>query len=160
MVTDISALFVAPEDGDTITNPLGGKMIVKLDDAATGNAFSVYENVIPAGSAGPRPHVHLNHDEIFYVLDGELTVQIDARTVTAPAGSFVVVPRGTVHQPSNPGQEPTRVLLMFSPAGMGDFFKEVAERRLPLQRAPDDPAVTAELSALTARYGYVFADDA
>ena len=51
----------------------------------------------------PRPHIHRDHEEAFYVLEGELTVRVGPRTITAPAGSFVVVSRGVVHQPSNPG---------------------------------------------------------
>jgi len=46
-----------------------------------------------------------------------------------------------VHQPSNPGTEPTRVLLIFSPAGMERFFEEAAEGRIPLQAVPTDPDV-------------------
>src|SRR3712207_3166031 len=53
-------------------------------------------------------------------VEGELHVRVGPRTITAPAGSFVVVPRGVVHQPSNPGTEPTRVLLVFSPSGRSE----------------------------------------
>ncbi len=46
---------------------------------------------VAAGSPGPLPHIHRRHDEAFYVLEGELTVRVGTRTVTAPAGSFVLV---------------------------------------------------------------------
>jgi hypothetical protein len=68
------------------------------------------------------------------------------------------VPRGVVHRPSNPGTEPTRVLLIFSPAEMDHFFEEAAERRMPLQAMPTDPTVLKELMAFTAKYGYEFAE--
>ena len=104
------------------------------------------------------PHLHRNHEETFYVLEGELTVRVGERTFTAPVGSFVVVPRGVVHQPSNPGTEPTRVLLIFSPAGMDHFFDEAAEGRIPLQAVPTGPAVQEKLTAFTRKYGYEFAE--
>ena len=85
-------------------------------------------------------------------------MRVGQRTITAPAGSFVVVPRGVVHQPSNPGTEPTRVLLIFSPAGMDHFFEEAAEGRMPLQAVPTDPAVLEKLTAFTEKYGYEFAE--
>ncbi len=85
-------------------------------------------------------------------------MRVGTRTVTAPAGSFAVVPRGVVHQPSNPGAQPTRVLLTFSPAGMNRFFEEAAEGRMPLQAAPTDPAVLEKLEAFTEKYGYEFAE--
>lgn len=151
-------VFVGPDDGKVLANPLGGRMVVKVRDGDTGGAYSVHDNIIPSGSPGPRPHLHRNHEESFYVLEGQLTVRVATRTIEAPAGSFVVVPRGTVHQPSNPGTRPTRVLLVFSPAGMDRFFEEAAERRMPLQAEPTDPAVLRELAAFTERYGYEFAE--
>lgn len=151
-------VFVGPGDGEALANPIGGRMVVKVRDGDTAGAYSVHDNTIPPGSPGPRPHVHLEHEEAFYVLEGELTVRVGPRKITAPAGSFVVVPRGVVHQPSNPGDLPTRVLLVFSPAGMDHFFEEAAERRIPLQAVPTDPAVLEELAAFTNRYGYEFAE--
>jgi quercetin dioxygenase-like cupin family protein len=153
-----AGVFVGPEGGKALVNPIGGRMVAKLSDEDTGGAYSIHDNTIPPGSPGPRPHVHRHHEEAFYVLEGELTVQVGARRITAPAGSFVVVPRGAVHQPSNPGTEPTRVLLIFSPAGMERFFEEAAEGRMPLQAEPEDPAVRERLAAFTERYGYEFAE--
>ena len=85
-------------------------------------------------------------------------MRVGPRTITAPAGSFVVVPRGVAHQPSNPGPQPTRVLLIFSPAGMDHFFEEAAEGRMPLQAAPTDRVVLEKLEAFTEKYGYEFAE--
>lgn len=151
-------LLVGPDDGTLLANPIGGRMVVKVRDEDTGGAYSIHDNTIPPGSPGPRPHIHRDHDEAFYVLEGVLTVRVGSRTITAPAGSFVMVPRGVVHQPSNPGTEPTRVLLTFSPAGMDRFFEEAAEGRIPLQAVPTDPAVQQRLEAFTNKYGYEFAE--
>jgi uncharacterized RmlC-like cupin family protein len=85
-------------------------------------------------------------------------VRVGTRKIVAPAGSFVVVPRGVVHQPSNPGAEPTRVLLVFSPAGMDGFFEEAAEGRMPLAAVPEDPSVLERLGDFTEKYGYEFAE--
>lgn len=104
------------------------------------------------------PHLHRDHEETFYVLEGELTVRVGESRITAPTGSFVVIPRGTVYQPSNPGTEPTRVLLIFSPADMERFFEEAADKRIPLQVVPTDPAALERRAAFTAKYGYEFAD--
>lgn len=128
MRNEDGGIFVGPGDGKDLTNPIGGGMVVKIRDKDTAGAYSIHDNTIPPGSPGPRPHIHRHHEEAFYVLEGELTVRVGPRTITAPAGSFVVVPRGVVHQPSNPGTEPARVLLVFSPAGMDRFFEEAAER--------------------------------
>jgi quercetin dioxygenase-like cupin family protein len=158
MSTEDGGFFVGPDDGVTLTNPIGGQMVAKVRDEYTGDAYSIHDNVIPPGSPGPRPHLHRHHEEAFYVIEGELTVRVGPRTITAPAGSFVVIPRGVVHQPSNPGTQPTRVLLIFSPSGMDHFFEEAAEQRIPLQTVPTDPAVQEKLKTFTERYGYEFAE--
>ena len=151
-------IFVGPADGKDLTNPIGGRMVVKLRDEDTAGAYSVHDNTIPPGSPGPRPHIHRRHEETFYVLEGELTVRVGPRKIVAPAGSFVVVPRGVVHQPSNPGMQPTRVLLVFSPAGMDRFFEEAAEERMPLAAVPEDPVVLERLEAFIEKYDYEFAE--
>jgi mannose-6-phosphate isomerase-like protein (cupin superfamily) len=158
MMTEEAGLFVGPSDGKDLTNPIGGRMVAKVRDEDTAGAYSVYDNTIPPGSPGPRPHFHRRHEEVFYVLEGVLTVRVGPRKVEAPPGSFVAIPRGVVHQPSNPGTEPTRVLLVFSPAGMDRFFEEAAEGRIPLQAVPEDPATLERLAAFTQRYGYEFAE--
>jgi mannose-6-phosphate isomerase-like protein (cupin superfamily) len=151
-------LLVGPDEGKILQNPIGGRMVVKVGEGDTGGSYSVHDNVIPAGSPGPLPHLHRDHEETFYVLEGELTVRIGERRITAPVGSFVLIPRGVAHQPSNPGTEQTRVLLIFSPAGMEHFFEEAAEGRIPLQAVPTDPEVQGKVEAFTSKYGYEFAE--
>jgi mannose-6-phosphate isomerase-like protein (cupin superfamily) len=158
MRTEDGGIFVGPSDGKDLTNPIGGGMVLKIRDGDTAGAYSVHDNTIPPGSPRPRLHIHRRHEEAFYVLEGELTVRVGPRKIVAPAGSFVVVPRGVAHQPSNPGTEPTRVLLVFSPAGMERFFEEAAEGGMPLAAVPSDPMVLERLGVFTEKYGYEFAE--
>ena len=151
-------IFVGPADGKDLTNPIGGGMVVKLRDEDTAGAYSVHDNTIPPGSPGPLPHIHRRHEETFYVLEGELTIRVGSRKIVAPAGSFVVVPSGVVHQPSNPGTQPTKVLIIFSPEGMDSFFEEAAEERMPLAAVPEDPTILERLRDFTERYDYEFAE--
>ena len=57
--------------------------------------WSQYE----AGERGPDPHVHHQHVDAFYVLEGELEFGVgpDVEPVQAPAGMFVAVPPNVVH---------------------------------------------------------------
>ena len=119
MQTEEAGIFVGPDEGDALINPIGGQMVAKVRDRYTAGAYSVHDNIIPAGSPGPRPHLHRHHEEAFYVLEGQLTVRVGPRTIEAPVGSFVIVPRSVVHQPSNPGTEPTGSCFLLSlPGGM------------------------------------------
>ena len=44
-------------------------------------------------------HAHADVDELFVVLDGEMTVQFRDRDVHVRAGELLVVPRGVEHRP-------------------------------------------------------------
>jgi hypothetical protein len=66
MATENSGLLVGLDDGRTFINPIGGRMVIK---AARGG-YSLHENILPPHSPGPRPHIHLIHEEVFYVLEG------------------------------------------------------------------------------------------
>ncbi len=54
------------------------------------------EHLSPRGSGSPL-HVHHNEDEMFYVIDGELTLWVNGQTIVAPAGSFAYGPRDVPH---------------------------------------------------------------
>lgn len=60
------------------------------------------------------------------MLEGELTVLVGERTVTATAGAFVLVPRGTAHTFSKAGTASAKLLIIISPAGFEQFFEEIA----------------------------------
>ncbi|GMA15234.1 cupin domain-containing protein (plasmid) [Deinococcus metallilatus] len=158
MTAEEHARKVGPEDGRVLVNPIGGRMVLKVPDAMTAGAYSVHDNILPPHSPGPRPHLHRDHEETFYVLAGELTVRVGDETLRAGAGTFVVIPRGVVHQPSNQTANETHVLLIFSPGGMDRFFVEAAEGHHPLQARPDDAGQQVRLRVFTERYGYEFVD--
>jgi mannose-6-phosphate isomerase-like protein (cupin superfamily) len=66
---------------------------------------------------GPESHVHADEDDAFYILDGELTFELDEGDVAAPTGTFVLVPPGVRHTFRNALDSPTRVLNIHAPAG-------------------------------------------
>ncbi|WP_435129082.1 cupin domain-containing protein [Actinacidiphila sp. bgisy144] len=68
--------------------------LVSSDDA--GGSYSILEQTMPA-QAGPPPHVHEHNDEVFYILDGEVRLQIDHDVAIGTAGDLVRIPRGVPH---------------------------------------------------------------
>ncbi len=85
-------LTVGPNEGATIQGPVGGPLTFKVRGDQTNGALTVLENTV-APDEGPPLHVHANEDESWYVLDGHLRFKLDAEIHSAPAGSFVFVPR-------------------------------------------------------------------
>lgn len=69
---------------------------------------------------------------MWYVLEGQFRFCADDRTLEAPTGSFVFVPRGTRHCFQKVGPGRARILVMFTPAGMEKFFELDAELRRPV----------------------------
>ena len=61
-------------------------------------------------------HSHTDTDELFFVIDGELTIQLRDANVSLRPGQLFVVPRGAEHCPSSSGEvhamliEPTGVV--------------------------------------------------
>jgi mannose-6-phosphate isomerase-like protein (cupin superfamily) len=70
------------------------------------------------GRTGPAAPVHQDADDVFYVLDGELTFLLGSTDVPAPAGTFVLVPPGDEHTFPNRTATPVRVLHSHAPAGI------------------------------------------
>ncbi len=91
-------------------------------------------------------HSHEHEEEAEYVATGRRAMRIDDTVVDAPAGSFVVVPRGSLHDMWTVGDEPSRYIHLFSPAGIERWFLE----RAGLRRGG---ATRNELSAAAARHG-------
>ena len=110
-------------EGKTIS-VLGNSYTYKAAKEETGGAYALIEGTVVGD--GPPPHIHTTEEEAFYVLEGELNVLVGQRTVTATAGAFVLVPRGTVHTFSKAGTASAKILTIISPAGFEKFFEEIA----------------------------------
>ncbi len=99
--------------------------------AETGGSFEAYEIAqrrIEQGVPGPPPHVHQGHEEAFYIVEGRFTFTLGEDEVDAPAGSLVVVPRGTRHAfRMDPG---ARCVVFAIPAGLAGFFEELTAARV------------------------------
>jgi mannose-6-phosphate isomerase-like protein (cupin superfamily) len=121
--TATDGYILAPGEGlDTARD---GRMAIKARGAQTGGAFALLEFVQPQGIPGPPLHVHHSADEAFYVLAGTLTVRLGERTLDAPAGSFILVPRGVAHTFANRAEEPARFLSVLSPAASFGYIAEI-----------------------------------
>ena len=106
--------------GDGLALPFIGT--AKATEGQTRGSFELIEY---SGPAAPPPHVHHEHDEGFFILDGSFSFVLGTKEFEATQGSFVFVPRGTRH-----GFTPTvgtRALLFIVPSGLEGFFRELGE---------------------------------
>jgi quercetin dioxygenase-like cupin family protein len=107
--------------------------------------IAVTDNTVPPGFPGPVPHRHTQMTDIFYVLEGELDVNLEGQWRRLGPGSFVLVPPGVVHTFANRGADPARFLSVYHPAGNEQYLKEAMQRMM--QGQPWSPAEMAEVAA-------------
>jgi mannose-6-phosphate isomerase-like protein (cupin superfamily) len=95
-------------------------------EQSAGTNFILLAN-IPIGG-GPPPHAHKHETEAFILLSGALVFAIGPERFEAPENSFVHIPQGVIHTYANTGVHPAKALVIFSPAGMEGWFRDVLHR--------------------------------
>ncbi|HEY8791605.1 MAG TPA: quercetin 2,3-dioxygenase [Gaiellaceae bacterium] len=113
---------LGPGEGEAVSF-LGSPFVTKLDGDVTEGRFDLIEAVGPAGDMPPL-HVHHSHDEVFYVLEGEMSFHVGAETFTGGPGTTAFAPRGIPHV-YRVESDSARWLAMTSPAGFADFVSAV-----------------------------------
>jgi len=122
----VAAVVLGPGEGRRIPRTT---VTVKVERRHSGGTMTAYETTVESRRAGRVAHIHRTWDEAFYVLAGEVTFLVDGATHTLGAGSFVFVPHGVLHTFWNADDEPARLLIVFTPSGMEDYFDELATVR-------------------------------
>jgi mannose-6-phosphate isomerase-like protein (cupin superfamily) len=77
-------------------------------------------------------HSHPETDELFYVIEGTLTIRLDDREITLQAGDLYVVPRGVRHQPVSPDGASVLLIEPSATVNTGDTPSELTAERRPL----------------------------
>jgi quercetin dioxygenase-like cupin family protein len=103
------------------------QIFIKADGERTGGSFYLAESTIAPGFAGPPPHRHQTLHDMFYVLEGTLTLQLGDRTIEAGPGTFACAPPGVVHTFRNDSDRPVRLLNFNTPAGWEHYMRDLAE---------------------------------
>lgn len=75
---------------------------------------------------GPPLHTHLEQDETFHVISGELRFKVGEQTVDVKEGEYIYIPKGTVHAFVNLKQEPARAVGIVIPGNFDKFLEEMA----------------------------------
>jgi mannose-6-phosphate isomerase-like protein (cupin superfamily) len=133
---------VAPGDGRIVDLGVARMRVLAAGQDVTRGAFTLTEFT---GGRGPWtvPHLHRGMEESFFVLDGEFTLTVGDKEVTAGPDSFVVVPRDTRHVFAAT-TDLARCLVLMVPGGLEEMFYELGSLGADSLR---DPAVRAAISA-------------
>jgi quercetin dioxygenase-like cupin family protein len=107
-------VLLAAEDGESIAPRPGRTVRVLYEHELLDASYASYD----AGERGAQPHIHLEHVDAFYVLEGEVTFRVGPKldTVRAGAGTFLMVPPGLVHAFDNDSDATARWLNFHAPS--------------------------------------------
>jgi mannose-6-phosphate isomerase-like protein (cupin superfamily) len=111
-----------PRAGELIGDSADRRVELLCDDDALHATWSRFG----PGREGADLHVHRRHSDLFYVLEGELTLRlgVEDRSAVAPAGSLVHVPPLVVHGFRNAGEVDVRYLNFHAPgSGFADYMR-------------------------------------
>jgi quercetin dioxygenase-like cupin family protein len=151
-LTQLSPLFRVPGTGPTL-DVFGVTHSYKAMASDTGRQFSVWEAIVPPGHGAPA-HTHTREDEAFYVLSGEVLVEVEgtADPLHLRAGAFLFAPRYRRHGLRNVGTDTARLLVFAMPgAGLDQMFAAFDEVS---KRGGHMPAIQT-IAEIAQQYGVV-----
>lgn len=148
-----NSILMSPGEGRSFS-VVGDIYTFKAVGEDTNGTYALFEFYIPPQNGSP-PHIHHREDETFYILEGELTFQIEDRKVVVPSGSFLHAPKGVPHSFSNEGTVPVKTITSVVPAGLEKFFEEVGypvtDKDTPVPVTPDEQI--AKMLEIAPKYG-------
>ena len=104
----------------------GGLVTFKVTSEQSAGVLCLIEHAASRGKRTPL-HLHADHDETVYVLEGELLLNIDGVEQTAGPGTVVWIPRGTPHA-FLVTSEVARSLWAVTPGGLMEaFFRQAGD---------------------------------
>src|SRR5690349_19602853 len=122
----------------------GGPLAMRVieDGSHTSGTHAVIEFTLN-GQFSPPPHIHRQHEEVIYVLEGEMALPVGDRVIRLGPGAAFVTPTGLAHTFKNGGEGRLRFLLTVSPASHLGYFEDVAQLMQGAKGPPDLQAMMA-----------------
>jgi quercetin dioxygenase-like cupin family protein len=119
--------IVGPHGGEVVL-PGPNEMRIVQDGASTGHRLGVGVITMAPRTPGPSAHRHDEHDEGFYVIAGTPRfTDHDGVGHDAPAGTWILAPRGAAHSFANPGEQQAIILNTFTPDRYLQYFRDARE---------------------------------
>lgn len=116
--------------GEGWTYRFGIDFTVKTSESQNGNGAAVLEYATRKGEEPPS-HTHPTEDEMFYVLEGDITFQCGENVFDLEKGGFIFLPAGIEHGYTIRGEDPVRLLVITAPlrektnGGWGGFVADM-----------------------------------
>ena len=131
-------LVIQPGGGEAVWL-LDELLVFKIGSVETGHSIGFIE-VMTRSGGGPPLHLHHMQVEAFYVVEGELTVKVGTETRKISPGSFVLIPPSVAHSYRVESKEPAKLLSMYTPPTVLDYFREIGEAA-PVKTLPPEELI-------------------
>ena len=119
-----SPVVLAPGEGrEYPMGPLSATF--KADGSETSGGYTISEWWLDAHTKGPGTHQH-PEDDVFYVIEGTMSLRVGEEWIDAPRGTFVLVPGGVTHDFEN-RSDARAGLLNFTPCVFEPEMPAIAE---------------------------------
>jgi mannose-6-phosphate isomerase-like protein (cupin superfamily) len=102
------------------------RAVFKADEGETNSRYSVSEWWLEPRTQGPGLHSH-PEDDLFYVIEGVMSIRVGDDWLECPPGSFVLVPGGVPHDFENRGVVRAGFLNFSSPGPFEPHMPGIAE---------------------------------
>jgi mannose-6-phosphate isomerase-like protein (cupin superfamily) len=100
--------------------------VFKADGVETESRYSVSEWWLEPRTQGPGIHSH-DEDDLFYVIEGTMSIYVGTEWIDAPKGSFVLIPGGVKHDFENRSGARAGVLNFSTPGPFEPSMPSIAE---------------------------------
>ncbi|MEO7260883.1 MAG: cupin domain-containing protein [Jatrophihabitantaceae bacterium] len=132
----------------------GGTHTWKATNGDTAGAYLMFEDELDEGKVTPlHLHLHLDADETFYMLDGEILLHIDGQDQQRLlAGGIAIIPRGIPHAFLVLSSQ-ARMLCLQTPGSGEAFYRQASEPAIPGQ--PALPVDFARIAAAAKQTGAI-----
>lgn len=144
------SIIRADGEGERLRFWGGGLLTMKATAEETGGAFLLFDDFLSEGKTTPL-HVHVDEDELLYVLEGEIVVHIDGEDHVVGPHGVAFAPRGVPH--AFLVSSATARLLTLQTPGSAEAFYRGASEPAGADAAPAGPVDFARVRAAADRNG-------
>ncbi|WP_263357879.1 cupin domain-containing protein [Acidicapsa ligni] len=151
-VTRATAPFARGAQLENTLFYMGSLMSVLVSSKESGGRLCLLEYRSQPGHE-PPPHIHLEQEELLYILEGEVEVYAPGQKSYVGAGQCLFIPRGQAHAWYVLTDE-LRMLILTQPGGLDSYFETMGTPATSLELpsaattyAMDDPSRAIRIGA-------------
>jgi quercetin dioxygenase-like cupin family protein len=122
-------------------------VVIRVSAEDSGGTMTVLEEVPPM--VDTPLHVHSKEDELFYVVEGEHIITLGEREHRLGPGEAIFAPRGIPHAQRRVEPGVGRELIVLTPGGFEQFFRDLAEAERGGSLGPDAYTEASERAGIS-----------